>query len=495
MQQLYYQSTRGGIEKATAAKAIIAGIAADGGLYVPAWLPPLDLSLDDLLKLDYQGRAYHIMKPFLPDFSPEELQGCIRKAYGEKFSVPGIAPLTKGAGVFFLELFHGPTQAFKDMALTILPHLLKIAAQKEDLQQEIVILTATSGDTGKAALEGFAGVAGTKIIVFFPERGVSPIQKRQMVTQAGVNTHVIGIDGNFDDAQRGVKEMFTDADLLMDMKRHNFLFSSANSINIGRLIPQVVYYFHAYLQACAAGDIRLGDALNFAVPTGNFGNILAGYYAQKMGLPIKTFICAANENNVLADFFQGWIYDKRRKFITTMSPSMDILVSSNLERLLYSAYGQDAAQVRGLMAELGEKGWYQITAEAAASLGDFYGGYALEAETAAAIKEVYGKAGYLIDPHTAVAYAVYKKYRQEQHDDTPTVVVSTASPFKFARDVLNSLGLPVAADDFKVMQDLSSYSGVRVPAALENLETLPVRHRTLCSTAKMRQEVEKILWK
>ncbi len=495
MQQLYYRSTRGGNAQATAAEAIIAGIAPDGGLYVPAWLPSLQISLEELLKLDYQGRAFHIMKLFLPDFSEEELLDCIDRAYGEKFSVPGIAPLTKGAGVFFLELFHGPTQAFKDMALTILPHLLKIAAQKQDLQQEIVILTATSGDTGKAALEGFSGVQGTKIIVFFPESGVSPIQKRQMVTQTGDNTHVIGIDGNFDDAQRGVKGMFTDIDLLAQMARHNFLFSSANSINIGRLIPQTVYYFHAYLQACAAGDIRLGDLVNFAVPTGNFGNILAGYYAKKMGLPIKTLLCAANENNVLADFFTGWIYDKRREFVSTMSPSMDILVSSNLERLLYNAYGENAAKVKGLMRELGAKGWYQVTGEAAANLGDFYGGYASEADTAAAIKEVFAKAGYLIDPHTAVAYAVHKKYRQVQQDETPTIVVSTASPFKFARDVMASLDLPVAEDDFDVMQALSSYSGIRVPAALGNLKSLPVRHRALCPKDRMRQEVEKILWK
>lgn len=495
MQHLYYRSTRGGIDKATSAEAIIAGIAADGGLYVPAWLPSLEIPLEDLLKLDYRGRAFQIMKLFLPDFSQEELLSCIDGAYGEKFSVPGIAPLTKKAGVFFLELFHGPTQAFKDMALTILPHLLKIAAGKQDLQQEIVILTATSGDTGKAALEGFAGVAGTKIIVFFPEKGVSSIQKKQMVTQVGDNTHVIGIDGNFDDAQRGVKGMFTDAGLLSEMRRHNFLFSSANSINIGRLIPQIVYYFHAYLQASAAGDIRLGDLMNFAVPTGNFGNILAGFYAKKMGLPIKTLLCAANENNVLADFFQGWMYDKRREFVTTMSPSMDILVSSNLERLLYSAYGEDAARVKDLMAQLGEKGWYEVSKEAAENLGDFYGNYATETETAAAIKEVYAKAGYLMDPHTAVAYAVHKKYRQDHADETPTIIVSTASPFKFARDVMKSLGLPVVEDDFKVMQALSRYSGIKVPPALEDLETLPVRHRALCPREEMRREVEKILWK
>ncbi len=494
MQQLHYRSTRGNGKKVTAAEAIITGIAGDGGLYVPSFIPKLDVPLKDLLPLDYRGRAYHVMKLFLPDFSADDIKACINGAYGDKFSAPGIAPLTKRAGALFLELFHGPTQAFKDMALTLLPHLLTTALRMEGLTREVVILTATSGDTGKAALEGFADVPGTRIIVFFPEKGVSPMQKRQMVTQGGNNTHVIGIEGNFDDAQKGVKDMFANPTLLAGMKRHNSSFSSANSINVGRLIPQVVYYFHAYLQACAAGDIALGDEVNFAVPTGNFGNILAGYYAKKMGLPVRTLLCAANENKVLADFFATGLYDRRRELAVTMSPSMDILASSNLERLLFEASGRDGEEVAGLMERLNRQGWYKIREKTAANLADFFGGFATDEETATAIKEVFAEAGYLMDPHTAVAYSVYKKYRQQGKDQTPVIILSTASPYKFARSVMKSLGLPAEGDDFTLMQNLSANSGTPVPEPLKDLEELPVRHTARCSKGGMQREVEKILW-
>ncbi len=494
MQEFYYQSTRGGGKRAAAAEAIISGIAGDGGLYVPSRIPKLDITLEDLLPLDYRGRAYHVMKPFLPDYTEAELTACIQGAYGEKFSVPGIAPLTKRAGTLFLELFHGPTLAFKDMALTLLPYLLSTALRKEGVDREVVILTATSGDTGKAALEGFAGIPGTRVIVFYPEQGVSAMQKRQMVTQEGDNTHVIGIEGNFDDAQGGVKEIFADAGLASRMDRRGYRFSSANSINVGRLIPQVAYYFHAYLQACAAGDISLGDPVVFVVPTGNFGNILAGFYAKMMGLPVGTLLCAANENRVLADFFATGVYDRRRELLTTMSPSMDILVSSNLERLLYQASGRDGEAVTRLMDELSREGRYRIPPLTAANLKDFAAGHASDEEAGAAILRVFREAGYVMDPHTAVAYSVWQKYRKEWREDTPAIILSTASPYKFARDVMTSLGLPTGEEDFTLLKNLSTCSGTPVPEALKALEKLPVRHRARCTRGEMREAVERILW-
>ena len=408
MKQLYYKSTRGNDTGVTSAEAIIRGLCADGGLFVPTSIPRLTIDLKKLMQMDYKELALTIMSEFLTDYEGDELKVCIDKAYDKKFDTSIIAPLVKHGQTYFLELYHGPTLAFKDMALSILPHLLKIAVRKLKMDKEMVILTATSGDTGKAALEGFADVEGTKIIVFFPEQGISDVQKRQMVTQTGDNTFVIGINGNFDDAQNGVKQMLTDDNLLKQLEEKNSMFSSANSINMGRLIPQVVYYFYAYTQLCNRGDIEIGEEINFSVPTGNFGNILAGYYAKEMGLPIKKLICASNENKVLFDFINTGTYDKVRDFVITMSPSMDILISSNLERLLYSISGQDAAKTKVLMEELKVNGKYTIDDTMKKELKDFYAGYSSEEETAYAITEVYKNTNYVIDTHTAVSYAVYK---------------------------------------------------------------------------------------
>ncbi|NLZ93795.1 MAG: threonine synthase [Firmicutes bacterium] len=494
MKDLVYYSTRGDSRSVSAAEAIVNGIAADGGLYVPSFIPQITTPLTALAALSYQELAQEIMQLYLPDFSAAELQLAISQAYDEKFATPAIAPLVNHAGTYFLELFHGPTLAFKDMALSILPHLLRIAAQKCGLQQEVVILTATSGDTGKAALAGFANVSGTKIIVFFPEHGVSPVQKRQMVTQEGDNTYVVGIEGNFDDAQSGVKAIFADEKLRAKMASSGYIFSSANSINIGRLIPQIVYYFYAYLRLLARGEIKEGQAINFAVPTGNFGNILAAYYAGCMGLPIAKLICASNTNKVLFDFFSTGVYNKERKFHVTMSPSMDILISSNLERLLYHASGEDSQWVKKQMQALHNQGRYSIPAPVQKALSDFVGGYATEAETGSAIKSVYEQSNYLIDPHTAVAYAVVQKYRTAAKDATPTVVVATASPYKFAKDVLTSIdGKYKNYDDFTLLQEMEQLTVQALPQAIKELEKKPVLHTKVCEKDEMRQIVENIL--
>ena len=426
---LLYRSTRSADVKVTASQAILKGLAADGGLYVPESIPALDVSLEELAGMDYREVAYEVMKLFITDFTEEELKNCINKAYDSKFDTDEIAPLVNADGAYFLELFHGATIAFKDMALSILPHLLTTSARKNNIKNDIVILTATSGDTGKAALAGFADVKGTKIIVFYPKHGVSPIQEKQMVTQKGDNTYVVGIEGNFDDAQTGVKTMFGDSELAKELDANGFQFSSANSINIGRLVPQVVYYVYAYTRLLANNEIKNGDRINVVVPTGNFGNILAAYYAKNMGLPIAKLICASNENKVLFDFFKTGTYDRNREFVLTSSPSMDILISSNLERLIYRIAGDDANANKELMDSLKKDGRYTITDDMRAKLEDFYGNYASEAETAEAIKSIYYNTGYVIDTHTAVAASVYKKYVAETSDETKTVIASTASPF------------------------------------------------------------------
>ena len=379
---LLYRSTRSADVKVTASQAILKGLAADGGLYVPESIPALDVSLEELAGMDYREVAYEVMKLFITDFTEEELKNCINKAYDSKFDTDEIAPLVNADGAYFLELFHGATIAFKDMALSILPHLLTTSARKNNIKNDIVILTATSGDTGKAALAGFADVKGTKIIVFYPKHGVSPIQEKQMVTQKGDNTYVVGIEGNFDDAQTGVKTMFGDSELAKELDANGFQFSSANSINIGRLVPQVVYYVYAYTRLLANNEIKNGDRINVVVPTGNFGNILAAYYAKNMGLPIAKLICASNENKVLFDFFKTGTYDRNREFVLTSSPSMDILISSNLERLIYRIAGDDANANKELMDSLKKDGRYTITDDMRAKLEDFYGNYASEAETA-----------------------------------------------------------------------------------------------------------------
>ncbi len=494
MEEIRYRSTRGGESGISSAEAILRGIAEDGGLFVPERFPSPVPDLAALVGLDYRQLAYPIMRPFLPDFTEAELRACIAHAYDAKFRSPLVAPLVKKAGVHFLELFHGPTLAFKDMALTILPHLLQTAARKCGTDKRIVILTATSGDTGKAALEGFAGVEGTEIIVFFPQHGVSEIQKRQMVTQAGDNTHVVGIEGNFDDAQNGVKAVFTDAAFGRRLDAAGLLFSSANSINVGRLVPQVVYYFYAYTQLCRAGEIRPGDPVNLVVPTGNFGNILAAYYAHRIGLPVHRLVCASNSNKVLFDFLSTGVYDRNREFVTTMSPSMDILISSNLERLLFTLTGDDAEATRRLMASLGRAGQYEITPAMREGLALFAGGYAGEEETREAIREVHRASDYLIDTHTAVAYAVYRRYREATGDATPAVVVSTASPFKFTGDVMAALDPACAGkDDFALAREMAALVGEAVPEPIRDLETRPIRHQRVCAKDEVKAAVADIL--
>lgn len=491
---LFYRSTRDDSVKVTASQAILKGLAPDGGLFVPEKIPALDRSLEELSAMSYREVAYEVMKLMLDDFTEEELKACIDKAYDEKFDTDVIAPLVKADGAYYLELFHGATIAFKDMALSILPHLLITSAKKNDVHNEIVILTATSGDTGKAALAGFADVKGTRIIVFYPKNGVSPIQEKQMITQKGDNTYVIGIKGNFDDAQTGVKKIFGDKDLEREMDAAGFQFSSANSINIGRLVPQIVYYVYAYTRLLADGEVKAGNKINVVVPTGNFGNILAAFYAKNMGLPINKLICASNENKVLYDFFSTGEYDRNRDFVLTTSPSMDILISSNLERLIYRIAGNSAEKNSQLMKSLRETGKYEITPEMKAQLSDFYGNYATEEEDAAAIKRLYEDTGYVIDTHTAVAATVYEKYKKDTGDDTVTVIASTASPYKFTRSVMNAIDSKYdSMSDFELVDELRKLSNVAVPKAIEEIRTAPVLHDTVCEVDEMSASVKKIL--
>ena len=492
---LLYKSTRSNDVEVTASQAILKGLADDGGLFVPESLPALEADMDTLAGMSYQETAYEVMRQFLTDFTEEELKDCIAKAYDEKFDTKEIAPLVKKDEAYYLELFHGKTIAFKDMALSILPHLLTTSAKKNQVKNEIVILTATSGDTGKAALAGFADVPGTKIIVFYPKNGVSPIQEKQMVTQKGANTFVVGIHGNFDDAQTGVKKMFGDKELAAQMDKAGYQFSSANSINIGRLVPQVVYYVYAYAKMYANGEVAKGEKINVVVPTGNFGNILAAYYAKNMGVPIDKLICASNDNKVLYDFFRTGTYDRNREFILTTSPSMDILISSNLERLIYKIAGADAAKDVTLMQNLAAEGKYEITDEMKAQLKDFYGNYANEKETAEEIAEVYKKTGYIMDTHTAVASRVYRKYVAETGDQTKTVIASTASPYKFTRSVMDAIDAEKykSMGDFELVDALSELSGVKVPQAIEEIRTAPVLHKNVVETEDMPKIVKQFL--
>ena len=492
---LVYHSTRNSEETATASEAILKGLTSDGGLFVPDSIPKLNVSLEDLTQMSYQEIAYAVMKEFLTDFTEEELKTCINNAYDSKFDTEEIAVTKKVDGAYYLELFHGATIAFKDMALSILPHLLVTSARKNNVKNEIVILTATSGDTGKAALAGFADVPGTKIIVFYPKSGVSPIQEKQMVTQKGDNTYVIGIKGNFDDAQTGVKKMFSNKELAKVMNDNGFQFSSANSINIGRLVPQVVYYVKAYSDLLKHGALKAGEPMNVVVPTGNFGNILASYYAKQMGIPIGKFVCASNKNKVLFDFFETGKYDRNREFYVTTSPSMDILISSNLERMIYRIAGNDAKQCAKFMAALTKDGEYVITDAMKAELSEFFGAFGSEEETAVKIKEVYDKEGYVMDTHTAVAAVAYDKYKAATGDDkTPTVIASTASPYKFTRSVMDAIDPAYdAEDDFELVDELNKVSKTAIPKAIEEIRTAPVLHDTVCETAAMEDEVKKIL--
>lgn len=492
--EVLYNSTRNNKIQVKASEAILKGLSDDGGLFVPDHIPALPKSLKELSGMTYQEVAYEIMSLYLTDFTEEELKICIANAYDSKFDTAEIAPLVQADGAYFLELFHGATIAFKDMALSILPHLMIASARKNKVKNEIVILTATSGDTGKAALAGFAGVEGTRIIVFYPKSGVSPIQERQMVTQKGENTYVVGIHGNFDDAQSGVKRLFADKELAERMDRQGYQFSSANSINIGRLVPQIVYYVYAYGKLLADGKIGEGDKINVVVPTGNFGNILAAFYAKNMGLPIGKLICASNENKVLYDFFATGAYDRNREFVLTSSPSMDILISSNLERLIYWIAGNDAEKNRSLMKSLQEEGRYEISAEMRSQLSEFYGNYAGENETSSMIRETYQEFGYIMDTHTAVAAAVYKKYREETKDAAKTVIVSTASPYKFTRSVMTAIDEKYDSKaDFELVDELAALSGVNVPKAIEDIRTAPVRHTRVCEVNEMQAVVKEFL--
>ena len=494
MKEILYKSTRGTGETLKASEAILKGLADDGGLFVPTEIPKLEATIDELSKMTYQQVAYEVMKLFFTDFTEEELKNCITKAYDSKFDTEEIAPLAEVDGAYYLELFHGKTIAFKDMALSILPHLLTTSAKKNNVKNEIVILTATSGDTGKAAMAGFADVEGTRIIVFYPHGGVSKVQEKQMVTQKGNNTYVVAIEGNFDQAQSGVKAIFGNKELAKEMDEKGFQFSSANSINIGRLVPQIVYYVYAYARLLANGEIKAGEKINAVVPTGNFGNILAAFYAKNMGLPINKLICASNENKVLYDFFTTGEYDRNRDFVLTTSPSMDILISSNLERLIYRIAGNSAEKNSELMASLKETGKYEITADMKAQLSDFYGNYATEAEDAATIKDLYETCGYVIDTHTAVAATVYNKYKADTKDETKTVIASTASPYKFTRSVMEAIDPKYASmGDFELVDKLSELAKVKVPNAIEEIRTAPVLHNTVCEVSEMTNEVKKFL--
>lgn len=491
---LSYQSTRGGESGLTASQAILKGLAVDGGLFMPTEIPKLDVSMDSLAGMSYQETAYEVMKLFLTDFTEEELKHCINSAYDSKFDTEEIVPLVKADGAYYLELFHGSTIAFKDMALSILPYLMTTSAKKNQVENEIVILTATSGDTGKAAMAGFADVPGTRIIVFYPKGGVSKVQELQMVTQKGDNTSVVAIHGNFDDAQTSVKEIFGDRDFEARLAAKGFQLSSANSINIGRLVPQIVYYVYAYAKLVQNGEISNGDAMNVTVPTGNFGNILAAYFAKQMGVPIKTLICASNDNKVLFDFFQTGVYDKKREFILTNSPSMDILISSNLERLIYLSTGCDAAANATLMANLSSAGSYQVTDAMREKLVDFVGGFATQTENAETIKRIYDDTGYMIDTHTGVAATVYHRYAAETGDKTANVIASTASPYKFSRSVMDAVfGDQGDKEEFVIIDDLCKASGVEIPNAVEEIRNAEIRHNRECDVEAMELTVAEIL--
>lgn len=485
-----YNSTRGSNNVKTAAQAVIQGIAEDKGLYVPDDIPALPKKIDEFTGKTYKDIAYEIIKAFFSDYTDDEMRNCVEGAYDSKFEEKEIVPVKEAGGAYFLELYHGKTAAFKDMALSILPYLLTTAMKKEKEDKKICILTATSGDTGKAALEGFADVKGTEIIVFFPNQGVSQVQERQMITQEGDNTHVFAIEGNFDDAQTGVKKIFNDSAFAEKLADKGCKLSSANSINIGRLVPQVAYYVYGYAKLVERKVINPGDKINIVVPTGNFGNILAAYYAYRMGIPVNKFICASNENKVLTDFFNTGIYDINREFYLTNSPSMDILISSNLERLLYHLSGNDGDEIKKLMESLENNKKYEVNSTIKDGLSVFYGGFADVKETNETIGRMYEENGYLIDTHTAVAYKVYEDYIDKTGDKTPTLIASTASAYKFADSVALAIGMDEEANGFEYVKALNEKTKVRIPAGLKDLENKPVRHRGVISVGDMAKAVD-----
>ena len=491
---MYYTSTRDKSVKVTAAEAIAKGISADGGLFVPTEIPKITSDfVNSLVPMSYIDRAKEVLKLYLTDFTAEELSMCVEGAYmAGKFSSEKVAPLYKlSDSANVLELWRGPTCAFKDMALQLLPYLLTVSAGKTLKDTEIVILVATSGDTGKAALEGFRDVPNTKILVFYPVDGVSPMQKLQMTTQEGSNVSVCAIEGNFDDAQSGVKKIFTDKDIEKKFKENGLAFSSANSINWGRLVPQIVYYVSAYCDMIAAGELKNGEEMNVVVPTGNFGNILAAYYAKRMGIPVKTLVCASNANNVLTDFLTTGTYDKNRDFYCTTSPSMDILISSNLERLLFHLCGENDAQIREWMSELAEKGKYTVTDDVENKIKElFAAGCCDDIETKATIGKVFAEKKYLCDTHTAVAVKVYDDYKAKTGDVTPTVIASTANPYKFSASVLSAITDSIKADnEFDMVEELFEKSGEPVPSQLATLKGKTPRFTGVCKKEDMKQVV------
>lgn len=496
---MLYTSTRDNSIKVTASQAIAQGISEEGGLFVPCELPEFSLDkITSMISMSYVERAKTVLREFLTDFTEDELDYCVNGAYAaEKFSSPKIAPVVNVEGnKNILELWHGPTCAFKDMALQLLPYLMTVSAKKTADGKTIVILVATSGDTGKAALEGFKDVDNTKILVFYPVDGVSPMQKLQMTTQEGENVAVCAINGNFDDAQSAVKSIFTNDEIKSELAKKNMMFSSANSINWGRLVPQIVYYFSAYCDMLEQNRIKAGDEINVVVPTGNFGNILAGYYAKKMGLPIKKLICASNTNNVLTDFLKTGEYNRNRKFYATTSPSMDILISSNLERLLYHMSGEDSAVVNELMSELSSDGKYQVSPKLISDIQEvFSAGYCDEAKVDATIKSNFDNSKYLCDTHTAVAVDVYEEYVKQTGDDIPTVIDSTASPYKFSKSVLSALldGKTPELSEFDMVDELNRVSGFHVPAPLKALKDKDVRFTYVCDKENMSEMVFKLL--
>ena len=491
---MIYKSTRGNAPEMNVCQAIIKGIASDKGLYVPAEFPKLDADWEKLSKLNYKELAQVVLAPYLPEFSEEELKACIDGAYDGKYSAEEIVPVKKAGGAWFLELYHGPTAAFKDMALQLMPRLLTASVRKEGEEKTVVILVSTSGDTGMAALKGFENVPGTQIVVFFPDSAVSPVQEQQMRTASGSNAHVFSILGNFDDAQTTQKQILNDAELSAEMAAKGYTFSAANSMNIGRLIPQIVYYVWGYAQLIAKGEIKAGDPVNICVPSGNFGNILSAYYAMRMGVPVAKLICASNKNKVLTDFMNTGVYDVNREFYVTNSPSMDILVSSNLERLLYHLAGEDAAEVRSLMEQLSEKGRYEVGAQVKDALGKlFKAGFADEPEIIAAIGDIYKEDGYLMDTHTAVGYNVWRDYAKASGDYTPVLIASTASPYKFARDVAESIGIGQGADPFDTIDKLNEATGSPIPEGLKDLKARRIIHTESIRREDMKDRVKQLL--
>lgn len=489
-----YISTRGNIEKLSASQAIIKGLSDDGGLYVPSKFPDLREELKNLSTLTYCELTFFILKNFLTDFTDEELSNCINSAYKNNFDNSEITPIKQIGNDYILELFHGPTLAFKDIALTLMPHLLKTSIRKNNLDKEIVVLTATSGDTGKAALEGFKDIDDVKIIVFFPENGVSPIQKLQMKTQEGKNVFVAGINGNFDDAQSAVKEIFSNDDFNKVLNKNSFILSSANSINIGRLLPQVVYYFYSYFKLVNTKKIKLFDKVNFVVPTGNFGNILAGYYAKEMGLPINKLICASNENNVLYKFFKTGEYNKNKELKLTTSPSMDILVSSNLERLLFESCNRDSRLISALFKSFNETGYYKISNLMRQNLNDFCGYYCTDEEVSETINHVFNKYNYLIDTHTSVACCSLNKFKSNNSNKYKNIILSTASPFKFAKDVLNSINdNNTNSQDFDIIDKLAILGQVNIPKPITDLKNKKIIHDNIYDKNELKLAIQNFL--